>query len=58
MIAILLFSILDKPDNEGAWYKLLENIGGLKINYNARQREGQVEAILNRMIELLSVSNE
>ena len=35
MIAILLFSLLDKPDNEGAWYKLLENIGGLKINYNA-----------------------
>ena len=94
--------LLDKPDNEGAYYKLLEGMGELKINYrdymitepidcNAelervamadwdlacalltmllredhfsngsfmrRQRKGQVNAILNRMIELLSANNE
>ena len=94
--------LLDKPDNEGAYYKLLEDMGGLKINYNEymttapidcdvelervqaadwdlacallttllredhfsngsfmrRQREGQVDAILNRMIELLSPPKE
>lgn len=94
--------LIDNPDNEGAYYKLLEDMGGLKINYHEymttapidcdaelerlptagwnltcalltmllredhfsngsfmrRQRKGQVDAILNRMIELLSVSNE
>lgn len=94
--------LLDKPDNEGAYYKLLEDMGGLKINYRdymttapidcdvelervqaadwdlacallttllredhfsngsfeRRQRKGQVDAILHRMIELLSASKE
>lgn len=94
--------LLDKPDNEGAYYKLLEDMGGLKINYRdymitepidcdvelerlptadwdlacamlttllredhfsngsfmRRQRKGQVNAILNRMIELLTNANE
>ena len=94
--------LIDKPDNEGAYYKLLEDIGGLKINYNEymttapidcdvelervptagwnlncalltmllredhfsngsferRQRKGQVDAILHRMIELLTKADD
>ena len=94
--------LLDNSDNEGAYYKLLEGMGGLKINYRDymitepidcdvelervttadwdlacalltmllredhfdngslmyRQRKGQVNAILNRMIELLSTANK
>lgn len=94
--------LLDKPDNVGAYYKLLEDMGGLKINYRdymitepidcdvelerlatadwdltcalltmllredhfdngafmRRHRKGQVDAILKRMIELLSGSIE
>ena len=94
--------LLDKPDNEGAYYKLLEDMDGLKINYRdymvtepidcdvelervqaadwdlacallttllredyfdngsfmRRQRKGQVDAILHRMIELLAETKE
>ena len=98
--------LLDNPDNVGAYYKLLEDMGDLQPNYRdymttapidcdvelervptadwdlacalltmlvredhfdngsfmCRQRKGQVDAILNRMIELLSdiknLSNE
>ena len=93
--------LIDNPDNEGAYYKLLDDMGGLKINYNEymttapidcnvelerlptagwnltcalltmllredhfdngafmrRQSKGQVDAILNRMIELLADAN-
>ena len=93
--------LIDNPDNEGAYYKLLDDMGGLKINYRdymttapidcdvelerlptagwsltcalltmllredhfdngafmRRQRKGQVDAILNRMIELLADAN-
>ena len=94
--------LLDKPENESAYYKLLEDMDGLKINYRdymttepihcdlelervptadwdlacallttllredhfsngsfeRRQRKGQVDAILHRMIELLSAQKE
>ena len=94
--------LLDKPDNVGAYYKLLEDMGGIKINYRdymitepidcdvelerlatadwdltcallttllredhfdngsfeRRQRKGQVDAILNRMTELLTDTKE
>ena len=94
--------LIDKPNTEEFYYKLLDDMGGLKINYNEymtiapidcdveferlptagwnltcalltmllredhfdngafmrRHRKGQVDAILNRMIELLAVANE
>lgn len=94
--------LIGNPNNEVAYYNLLENMGGLKINYRDymitepidcdselervatadwdlacalltmllredhfdngslmyRQRKGQVNAILNRMIELLSTANK
>ena len=90
--------LIDNPNSEVAYYQLLEDMGGLKINYNEymttapincdvelervpaagwnltcalltmllredhfdngafmrRQHKGQVDAILNRMIELLT----
>ena len=99
---IAIQSLLDNPDNVGAYYKLLEDMGDLKTNYHdylttapincdkefkrvptadwdlacallttllredyfdngafmLRQRKGQVDAILKRMIELLSGSIE
>ena len=94
--------LIDTPNTEEFYYKLLEDMGGLKINYNEymttapincnvelerlptagwnltcalltmllredyfsngsferRQRKGQVDAILHRMIELLSTPKE